>query len=139
MIFQSIEQILNLAASWALFGLIWTIQLSHYPAFKFIGESQFHDFHQHHTGSITLVVMPLMLIELALAFWFTYQYGWAWGIPLCMVLLIWASTFFIQIPLHNQLADGKNIDIIQRLITTNWLRTILWTIKAVLVSYYLFR
>lgn len=131
---QNIAYLVEFGVSWALFGLIWTIQLSHYPAFRFIAEQQFLDFHQHHTRSITLIVMPLMLVELAIAGFLLYQYGWSELIPLMLVLLIWASTFFIQIPLHHQLGEGKNLALIEKLVTTNWIRTILWTLKALWIS-----
>ncbi len=135
----NIESISHLAVSWALFGLIWTVQLSHYPSFHFIAEDQWQAFHEHHRGSITLIVMPLMLFELALAFWLTYQYGWKWSIPLMMVLAIWASTFFISVPLHGKLGLGKNTEVIQQLVTTNWIRTFLWTAKAVWASWFFWK
>lgn len=133
---SNLTDLMNIGVSWALFGLIWTIQLSHYPAFQFIEDEKFLAFHQHHTSSITLVVMPLMLLELALSIWLVYQQGWNWSIPLFLVIAIWASTFLIQIPLHHQLGSGKDLTIIQKLVYTNWIRTILWTTKALLVSWY---
>ena len=128
--------LVNVAVSWALVGLIWTIQLVHYPAFAFIGKDQFLTFHQHHTRNITYVVMPLMLVELALAGYLAYQYNWQWQWMslLIIVLLLWALTFFFAIPLHNQLGNGKNQELIRRLVHVNWPRTILWTIKAVSLS-----
>ncbi len=132
------EWLAHLATSWALFGLIWTIQLSHYPSFRFVDEDQFSVFHLHHTRSITLVVMPLMLLELGLVFWQNYQtnWSWIWVVPLVLVLLIWASTFFISVPLHTQLEGGKNLDVIKKLVDTNWIRTILWSVKVGWVSYF---
>ncbi len=132
------EWLAHLATSWALFGLIWTIQLSHYPSFRFVDEDQFSAFHLHHTRSITLVVMPLMLLELGLVFWQNYQtnWSWIWVVPLVLVLLIWASTFFISVPLHTQLEGGKNLDVIKKLVDTNWIRTILWSVKVGWVSYF---
>jgi hypothetical protein len=128
--------LINLVASWALVGLIWTIQLVHYPSFSFVAEDQFLEFHRHHTRSITWVVMPLMLVELALAFYLAadYQWGWQWLSLLIIVLLLWALTFFFAVPLHNQLGLGKNEIIIQKLVSANWPRTILWTIKALWLS-----
>ena len=129
---------LNLIFAWALFGLIWVIQLVHYPSFSYIAEKDFLVFHQHHTTSITMIVMPLMLAELALSGYLAMQQKWdmTYLVPFILVLLIWASTFFIQIPLHNQLDAGKDLKVIQKLVNSNWIRTLLWTIKAVLVSYY---
>ena len=51
-----------------------------------------------------------------------------------LVVAIWLSTFLVQVPLHNALAAGKDPLLIERLISTNWWRTGLWTLKAILVS-----
>lgn len=130
-------QLINLIVSWALFGLIWVIQLVHYPTFHYVAEDAFLRFHEHHGQSITIIVMPLMLAELGVAFWLAaeYQFSWKYLVPLVMVLLIWASTFFIQVPMHNSLAAGKNDTIISQLVSTNWIRTLLWTAKAIWVSW----
>lgn len=126
-----------LAISWMLTGLIWVIQLVHYPSFRFVDSDQFLDFHHHHTFRITLIVMPTMLVELALAIYFFVQnsLGAASLWQLIMVGLIWGSTFFIQIPLHNRLVERKEEEVINRLVQSNWLRTFLWTGKALLLSY----
>jgi hypothetical protein len=129
---------INVAVSWTLVGLIWVIQLVHYPTFAYVDNSNFLQFHAHHSKSISIIVMPLMLIELALATYFAYQNQWNFIAltPLLFVLLIWASTFFIQVPIHQKLGQGKNLVLIQKLVNTNWIRTIFWTIKAIWVSYY---
>lgn len=121
----------NLAVSWALFGLIWTIQLVHYPTFRYVPD--FTEFHPHHTGSITLIVMPLMLLELGLAFWLAWEAQWSWTylVPLLMVLLIWGLTFFWAIPLHEGLAKVRDDLKIEELIRANWPRTFLWTAKGI--------
>ncbi len=129
---------INVAVNWTLVGLIWVIQLVHYPTFAYVDNSNFLQFHAHHSKSISIIVMPLMLIELALATYFAYQNQWNFIAltPLLFVLLIWASTFFIQVPIHQKLGQGKNLVLIQKLVNTNWIRTIFWTIKAIWVSYY---
>ena len=130
-------EIINLAVSWALFGLIWIVQLVQYPAFFHVSDVNFEAFHQHHTASITIIVMPLMLIEIALVAYLTYQNNSIiYCIPLLLVILIWLSTFLIQVPIHHQLGEGKEVAIIKKLVQTNWIRTILWTFKALWVSYY---
>lgn len=130
--------ILLLTTSWALLALIWVVQLVHYPSFEYIDNTKFRAFHQHHTTSITWIVLPLMLCELVNVLWMSYQSDFA-PMPLLflgIVLCIWASTFFISIPLHTKLTQGKKTKYIEQLIATNWIRTILWTIKAVLVVWY---
>lgn len=122
----------NQAISWGLFVLIWMVQVVHYPSFAYIDAKQFEAFHQHHTRSISYIVLPLMLLELGIAGILALQhtFHWTYFVPLGFVLLIWASTFLIQVPDHNSLAAGKELSKIKHLVETNWIRTILWTLKA---------
>ena len=123
---------LYLAVSWALVGLIWVIQLVKYPAFHFVDASRFIEYHLHHTRSIVVIVGPLMLAELALTGWLLWQSGWSVGYVLSAVAVaaIWLSTMALQIPQHRILEKEKNEKAIDRLIKTNWIRTILWTLKG---------
>jgi len=122
----------NQAISWGLFVLIWVVQLVHYPSFRYIDKDKFTAFHQHHTKRISIIVLPLMLLELGLAgvLSITSNFHWHYLVPLILVLLIWASTFLLQVPDHNELATGHNREVSDRLVRTNWMRTILWSCKA---------
>jgi hypothetical protein len=126
-----------MAVSWMLTGLIWMVQLVHYPSFQYVAEEQFVTFHHHHTTSISIIVMPLMIMELALSIWLSYSYGWNWRYlsPLLIVLAIWACTFFISVPLHGLLEKTKDTQVIADLVRTNWPRTILWTIKSFYITW----
>ena len=128
------EWLATLATSWALFGLIWTVQLVHYPSFRYVPD--FADFHPHHTSSISLIVAPLMVAELAISAWLAYrqQFAWQWFLPLLFVLAIWGITFLRAIPLHEALGRQRDPAAIEALISVNWPRTVLWTVKAVWVS-----
>ena len=56
-----------------------------------------------------------------------------WG--LIALLGIWLSTFTLQVPCHRQLSQQYHEKIVQRLVLTNWIRTLLWTFRAGLVLY----
>jgi len=126
-----------LLISWGLVVLIWIIQLVHYPSFHYIDAAKFIDFHNHHSKSITVIVMPLMLAELIISFYLGYKSGFApiESIALLMVIGIWLSTFIIQIPLHDQLSVGNNTTVVNKLVNTNWIRTFLWSAKAILLTW----
>lgn len=128
---------INELVSWALFGLIWIVQLVHYPSFHFVAADRFIAFHRHHTRSISFIVLPLMLMELGLGAVLVWQSNldWKYIIALIIVGLIWASTFLIQVPDHNALGEGKDDLLIDRLVKTNWIRTVLWTAKALWLSF----
>lgn len=123
------------AAQWLvtsyLCGLIWTIQLVHYPSFEWIVAAQFEEFHRFHSRRITAIVMLPMVVELAVAIaLLQYEPLWFWAVNLGSVMAIWAVTFFISVPLHNRLQSGKNLQSIAKLVATNWLRTALWSARA---------
>lgn len=128
------EWLATLATSWSLFGLIWIVQLVHYPSFRYVPD--FTDFHPHHTASITIIVAPLMVAELAISGWLAYRSGFQWTfvVPLAIVLLIWIATFFRAVPLHEGLASVRDDTVIEALIRINWWRTVGWTLKAVWLS-----
>lgn len=128
---------INELVSWALFGLIWIVQLVHYPSFHFVAVDRFIAFHRHHTRAISFIVLPLMLMELGLGGVLAWQsdLDWKYLLSLIIVGLIWASTFLIQVPDHNALGKGKDDLLIDRLVKTNWIRTVLWTTKALWLSF----
>lgn len=84
-----------------------------------------------------MIVMPLMLLEIGLSAYLAYKTGfdWKWAVPLFMVLLIWGITFLKAIPLHDSLSTHREPAVIEALIRINWPRTILWTAKALWISY----
>ncbi len=133
----------NLVLSAFLTGLIWFVQVVHYPIFRKVPASRFLAWHAAHTHTGQVVAVP-MLIELVLAGWLVirpFPGGAQWiSYAACgCVPVIWAVTFLIAIPLHNQLAaGGYNKEIIDSLVRVNWLRTILWTIRTGILFYLLY-
>ena len=57
--------LLDLAATLYLWGVIWTIQMAQYPLFARIGAASWADYHMVYTRSVTFVVLPAMVTELA--------------------------------------------------------------------------
>lgn len=125
----------HFAATWAMFGVIWFVQLIHYPLLGKVGADSFVAFEKELLNRTSFVVIPLMVTEIAAAGILAIL---NWGselsllsvINLVSVALIWVSTFFIQVPLHNKLSDGFDSVAHQKLVLTNWIRTILWTIRG---------
>lgn len=122
----------HMATTWALVGLIWTIQVVHYPLFAKVGVEAFPEFHRCHTRWITWLVGPLMLAEVAGAGWLVWvglrDAAFLLGLPL--LILVWVSTALVQVPLHDRLAGGLDEEVVRRLVRSNWLRTLAWTLRA---------
>ena len=115
-------------------GVIWVIQLVHYPSFAYIAPNQFETFNRFHQNSISYVVMPLMLLELFSSFALVYFSPGRIDFLLlaAMLGLIWLSTFLLSVPLHEKLlGQGYNKDFIAKLVNTNWPRTILWSLRSI--------
>ena len=132
----------NLVLSFIAVGLIWTIQLVHYPSMRYISKNKFPEYHNFHSIRISILAMPLMLAELVTSIMLWYQnlnnaIQAIFLINLIIVVLIWFSTFLIQVPLHNALSKEKNTEKISKLIYTNWIRTILWTSRSILMILFL--
>ncbi len=123
------------AVTGALVGLIWTIQMVHYPLFAQVGPEHFVAYHRRHTREITLVVGPLMLAELVTAALLVLEGNrdpWLLA-SLPLLALIWISTGFVQIPLHNTLTSGFDAHEHRRLVTTNWWRTAAWSARGICI------
>lgn len=130
--------LLNAVSTWALVGLIWTIQWVHYPLFLRVGPAAFSGYHAAHSLAITPLVGVLMLLEgvTALALLLRPPAGAStllvWGGFLLVVahLLV---TALVSVPLHARLGQGFDADVIGRLVTTNWWRTAIWTTRGLIV------
>ena len=132
----------NLVLSFIAVGLIWTIQLVHYPSMRYISKDKFTEYHNFHSMRISILAIPLMLAELVTSIMLWYQnfnntVHTVFLINLIIVVLIWLSTFLIQVPFHNALSKEKNKEKLSRLIRTNWIRTILWTSRSIFMILFL--
>ena len=126
---------LNVISAFFLTGVIWTIQIVHYPAFHYIDKLSFVNFHQFHERRISIIVMPLMILELisSVALYFNDMSNHTFLLNLIIIGLIWCSTFFIQVPIHNILSQKKDNSMIKKLVNTNWIRTFLWSMRMLLI------
>lgn len=125
------------AATLMMTGLIWFVQVVHYPLFGQIGAAEFTSYEQLHCRRTSLVVMPLMLGELASAAWLSVsdlpsESIWIANTGLGLLAVIWLSTAALQVPCHRRLETGFDNATIHRLVTSNWVRTIAWTGRSVL-------
>ena len=128
-------EITELSVTAAIVGIIWIIQLLHYPSFRFYQPENFQEAMKNHQDRISIVIVPLMLSEISLAAFgaFFRMNAYTWSL-LGIVGAIWIITFTVQVPLHDKLLkEGFNLERINSLVKSNWSRTILWTIKLSLI------
>jgi hypothetical protein len=128
--------VIHAGVTWCLVGLIWVIQVVHYPMFKNVGRENFVAYHERHMALILWLVAPLMFVEIGSAvviFWMGER-----SMPFCISLgalfMVWVATALLQVPLHNKLTLGYDEITIDRLVSTNIWRTLAWTLRGVCLS-----
>ena len=133
--------VVHAASTWAMTGLIWFVQVVHYPLFALAGAPSFAAYHAAHTRRTTLVVAPLMIVEAVTAVVIVVsraQPVWAAWTGVVLVGVVWLATFGLSVPRHDaMMRGGYDLAAIQGLVATNWVRTTAWSLRAVLAVWML--
>jgi len=130
-----IAAVAQVIGSVGMFGVIWVMQIVHYPLMRFVSDEQFARFETAHRVRISWVVGPLMLIEgvCVLAFLFAPPAGLSWWLPWVgagVEAIAIGTTAFVSAPLHERLNAHFDEATLHRLVATNWIRTVAWTGRA---------
>jgi hypothetical protein len=130
--------LLQAAATLFMTGVIWFVQVVHYPLMARVGTSSFPDYEAAHARLTGYVVIGPMLAELVCAVLLIFRPPGTIPRSLlvagaALVVVIWLSTFLLQVPQHDKLHHAFSAQAHSRLVSTNWIRTIAWTIRSVLV------
>jgi hypothetical protein len=125
--------IVHAAATWALVGMIWTVQIVHYPLWAEVRGDAFREYHARHMLRMTMMVGPFVVTEFLTAAALLIcgaRGGWLL-VSFAPMVVNWVSTFFVQVPLHAKLAMGFDAEVHRRLLRSNWWRTAGWTFRGV--------
>ncbi len=134
---MSTTLVIHLFATFFMTGLCWFVQIAHYPLFHQIKMAEFPEYERKNfvTGYITI---PVMIIELGSGLLLLYMtFDSLFFINVILLGIIGLSTVIFQVPIHLKLTKEASYELINRLIKTNWIRTISWTLRSVLLSYVL--
>lgn len=127
-----------------LTGLIWVIQIVQYPFFAHFKGEDFTKYHAAYTFWITPIVAPMMILEIITSILILFYppqdvtFNLLIG-GLVLAVIVWLSTFFIQVPLHERLGADFDLNVANSLVYTNWIRTVAWSLRAVLMIYLLWK
>jgi hypothetical protein len=129
----------NAFATWYMVGVIWFVQLVHYPLMAAFDRAHFQAHCLTHQTRTSYVVGPAMVVESITAAllliwcppnvplwlpWLGFALVWPW-------ILV---TAFVSIPIHDRLVKGGFDEVaLRRLVRTNWIRTIAWTGRGLFV------
>jgi len=128
----------HLAATLFMVGVVWFVQVVHYPLFARVGPEKFCLYSEAHSRLTTYVVGPPMLIEAATALLLVFRRPEgvslaATLIGLALVAVVWLSTALLQVPRHTTLGSGFDRRAWSGLVLSNWVRTVAWSARGMLV------
>ncbi len=127
--------LLQTLATCFMLGLIWFVQIVHYPLLAQVGGDAFVAYEAAHTRLTGYVVGPVMVVELVTAGWLLVEPPTAVSIvwPLAgaaLLAALWAVTGRVQVPLHRRLREGFDVSVHRALVRSNWVRTALWSLRG---------
>lgn len=120
-------------------GIIWLVQIVHYPLYDKVGASNFKGYEDAHVFRISFIVMPLMFVELITGGVILYDNIGGPLFPLAaigaaLLVIIWLSTFLVQARLHMRLMGGFSESIHKALVRSNWIRTAAWSLRGIIAG-----
>lgn len=127
--------IAHAAATWTMVGVIWFVQVVHYPLLAIVpvqDASVVAVEHQRRTG---WVVAAPMATEGVTMLWLladppgalTWWLPWLGAVLLAVAL---GSTVLLSVPRHARMATAPDARVGRELVLTNWPRTIAWTARG---------
>lgn len=135
---MSVLVLIHLVATLFMTGVIWFVQVVHYPLFADVGGEAFRGYQQRHVQRTGWVVGPPMLLEAATATALLVEpaaelsFAWA-AVNGGLLGVIWLSTWLSQVPQHNRLLGGFLPEAHRKLVAGNWIRTVVWSIRSLLL------
>lgn len=119
------------AATWFMVGLIWIIQVVHYPLFHSVGAGHFVAYEAGHTQRMGIVLaIPAAVEVVTAAMLFTSDPSATTLAAGALLAALWLMTLRVQVPLHRRLSRGYDAVVTARLISTNWWRTAGWSLRG---------
>ena len=122
-------------------GVIWVIQIVHYPSFHFIEKELYTAFQKFHMNKISIIVIPIMLAELItgmMLFLDKSPKSPFLIISFVILVLIWLITGVFFSKAHNELMTGYQELVVNQLVVMNWIRTLLWTLRLLLLTCFVY-
>lgn len=127
--------LVHLIATTVMTGIIWFVQVVHYPLFAAVGERESADYAVENQRRTSWVVGAPMAVEGFTGLWLVAAppegLSRLWPLVGLGVLgVVLASTVLLQVPQHAALASGYDALRVRRLVRTNWVRTIGWGVRC---------
>ena len=135
---MKIVVLIQVAATLMMAGITWFAQVVHYPLLGLVGSEAFVAYQTANMDQTTLVVVPLIAAEGVTALMLVWRRPGRIRLRHALVgvgllAVIWLSTGFSQVPMHEVLTGGFDPAAHRYLVLSNWIRTVAWSARSVLV------
>ena len=125
--------LLNFFIGSFMLSLIIVTQLVNYPLFYKVPSNVFSDYHYDYVNRISAIVVPIILMEIIIStLLFILFNSYLTMFIFTLVILIFTTTFLVQVPIHDALKIKSDHQLFKKLIATNWIRTALWFLKLII-------
>ena len=127
---------IHLISTSMMVAIIWIVQILHYPTFKLIDQKKYEEFQDFHMKRISYIIIPIMLVELSsgvIVLILDSSLYTLFAASLMLLIFIWILTALLFSKVHAYLLKGYDEDSINKLIDLNWIRTIFWTVRLIIL------
>ena len=137
--FNNIVFMFHFISTSIMVGVIWIIQLVHYPTFLFIDKQKYFNFQKFHMSKVSYIVMPAMTVELFSGIYILlYSENLIENnlflLAFSFLVLNWVITGLVFVKIHNSLLIEYNMQTILLLVKLNWIRTTLWSLRLIFLT-----
>ena len=125
----------HLAATLVMCGVIWFVQIVHYPLLSVVPvEAAAATALEHQRRTAWVVGAPMALEGVTvLTIFFSRPAGVSAWLPLgggVLLAIALGSTVFLSVPRHTRMAMRPDPTVGRELVLTNWPRTIAWSLRG---------
>ncbi len=120
------------ASTLVLVGIIWTVQVVHYPLMAMVGDDRFVAYETAHSPRMAAVVMLPWTVQGLTTVGLAFLRPPSIPPALLVAAMVAAAvpvlaTIVWSVPAHVRLGAGFDATVHRRLVRTNWVRTAGWT------------
>lgn len=127
---------LHAAATLLMTGVIWFVQVVHYPLLALVPVEAAREAALEHQPRTARVVGLPMAVEGVTTLWLMldrpagvdWWLAWAGGACVAVALL---CTVLLSVPRHARMAERPDAAVGRELVLTNWPRTVAWTAHGI--------
>lgn len=129
--------VLNAASALVMTGVIWFVQVVHYPLLAIVPVENARTVAGEHQSRTAWVVGAPMGIEGVTTLWLMFDrpagvslvLAWAGGACVAVALL---CTVLLSVPRHARMAENPDARVGRELVLTNWPRTVAWSLHGII-------